>query len=439
MSLRWRLIGSSLLTLAVGLGALLVFGNALLAVRESAENTALLRARAEAQLSTLSVTADGIEIQPSNDAGLDRQSWVFEGGRALERPAEVPVEVDRAAMRLARGGRVAEREIPDDVRLRAVPVLAPGTRTVVGAVVVGLSVASVERLQKEVLVGSAVLALLVLTAGFLATRAAVDGALRPVARMTRDAESWSARDLEGRFDLGTPHDELTALAATLDGLLARIAASRRHEQHFASEVAHELRTPLAAIRGRAELAIDPAAPDDPAQIALRSVLTGADRMGHTITTLIAIARSELDPSTGSVDLVGLIEELDDVRVVLPPAPVAPVAPVEGDPDVVRRALAPLVDNARRHATSLVTVELRAEGAYVAVLVCDDGPGLDPALGDRAFEPGVRGTGPEGAGLGLPLARRLARSCGGDVVARPGPGGCFALRLPVVRGQATVRT
>src|SRR6185312_2617077 len=96
---------------------------------------------------------------------------------------------------------------------------------------------------------------LVLLAGGLATRSALDGALRPVAEMTSRAEDWGAHDLDRRFDLGPPRDELTGLAATLDGLLARIAASRRHEQRFASEVAHELRTPLAVLRGRAELAL----------------------------------------------------------------------------------------------------------------------------------------------------------------------------------------
>jgi signal transduction histidine kinase len=67
-------------------------------------------------------------------------------------------------------------------------------------------------------------------------------------------------------------------------------------------------------------------------------------------------------------------------------------------------------------------------------VRDDGPGLDPGLGERAFDPGVRGPGETspGAGLGLPLARRLARSCGGDVLLGEGPGGSFVLELPAVR-------
>jgi signal transduction histidine kinase len=65
-------------------------------------------------------------------------------------------------------------------------------------------------------------------------------------------------------------------------------------------------------------------------------------------------------------------------------------------------------------------------------VRDDGPGVDPLLGERIFEPGVRGADDDnGAGLGLPLARRLARSCGGDVRLGSGPGGDFILELPAL--------
>jgi signal transduction histidine kinase len=107
---------------------------------------------------------------------------------------------------------------------------------------------------------------------------------------------------------------------------------------------------------------------------------------------------------------------------------------EGEDEILRRALAPLVENARRFARTRVTLELSAGGDRVRVAVRDDGPGLAPELGERAFDPGVRGNGADGggAGLGLPLARRLARSCGGDVVTGDGPGGCFVLELPAVR-------
>jgi signal transduction histidine kinase len=139
-----------------------------------------------------------------------------------------------------------------------------------------------------------------------------------------------------------------------------------------------------------------------------------------------MARQELDAMTGSVDLVELAHEFDDVEVHTEPD--LPLA--EGDADVVRRALAPLIDNARRHANSEVTVELSTAGDRVRAAVRDDGPGLDPELAERVFEPGFQtGEGTGSAGLGLPLARRLARSCGGDVAAGPGPGGCFVLELP----------
>ena len=109
---------------------------------------------------------------------------------------------------------------------------------------------------------------------------------------------------------------------------------------------------------------------------------------------------------------------------------------EGDPEIVRRALAPLLDNARRHARSSVTLTLDSTlgspGSSSATTVRE----LDPDLGEAAFEPGRRGVGqPDGgAGLGLPLARRLARACGGDVSIGAGPGGCFVLELPAVEDE-----
>ena len=353
---------------------------------------------------------------------------MLEGDRVVERPAGVSPALDRAAVALARSGAGGERDGPEDVRLLARPIGDADAR--VGTVVVALSVAPLESLQGEVLLGSLVVAALVLFAGWLAIRGAVRGALHPVATMTASAQDWGAHDLDRRFDLGPPKDELTGLAATLDGLLGRIAASRRHEQRFASEVAQELRTPIAGLRGRAELALGDDGPNAAAdrEAALRAVLAQTERLETTIQALLAIARQELDPSRGTVDVAALAAELDDVEVSAPPN----LPGAEGEPEIVRRALAPLVDNARRHARSRVWVELSAGHGRVLAAVRDDGPGLDPELGDRVFEPGVRAAdGSGGVGLGLPLARRLARSCGGDVVAGAGPGGCFVLELPAV--------
>jgi signal transduction histidine kinase len=392
------------------------------------EASALLRARADAQLAALSVRPGAVSVrETANDEVLDRQSWVLDGARVVERPSGVSPALDRTAVVLGRRGVVGERLGPGNVRLHARPVYAQGSRMPSGAVVVSLPMAPLKRLQEEILLASLVVAVLMLFAGGLAVRSAVDGALRRVAHMTASAEDWGAHDLDRRFGLGPPRDELTGLAATLDGLLARIAASRRHEQRFASEVAHELRTPIAGLRGRAELALR-ASPVEHEE-ALRAVVAGAERLDGTIDTLLAIARQELDPASGVVDLGKLAREYDDVRVSAP----SDLPNAEGAPEVVRRALSALVDNARRHARQHVWLHLSTAGDRVRLAVRDDGPGLDPALGERAFEPGVRGESDAGgAGLGLPLSRRLARSCGGEVAARAGAGGCFVLELPAVR-------
>jgi len=433
MSFSARLLLTSLVTLAVGLGALVVAGNVLLDRRVHTEVSNLLRANAEAQLATLTVTRSGVAVRASpNDEVLDRHAWVLDGARVVERADNVSRELDAAAIALGRARDLGDHDGPSDIRFRVVPIVEPGRAAPAGAVVVALSTAPLESLQKQVLGGSLVIAALVLLAGALALRTAINRALEPVVRMTARAEDWGAHDLDRRFELGPPRDELTGLATTLDGLLDRIAASRRHEQRFASEMAHELRTPIAGLRGRAELALGSPAPDEKDD-ALRAVVAQSARLTETVDTLLAVARGELDPAGGAVDLAALAREVEQVEVVALGAGPLPLA--EGEPDVLRRALAPLVANARRHARARVTLELSASGGRVRVTVRDDGPGLDPELGERAFDPGVRGSGERdgtGAGLGLPLARRLARSCGGDVVRGDGPGGSFVLELPAVR-------
>jgi signal transduction histidine kinase len=431
VSLRTQLLLASLTTLTIGLAALLVVGNVLLRAGVRAQATSVLRARADAQVAALRVTARRIEVRDTpTDGVLDRSAWVVDRTRVIERPSGVAPALERTAVALARARRSAEIDGPDDVRLRAAPVRGGHGGAAIGAVVIGYSMAPLERVQHEVLLGSLVLAALILLTGFLATRGALEGALRRVALMTADAEDWGAHDLDRRFDLGPPRDEITGLAATLDGLLARIAASRRHEQRFASEAAHELRTPLAGLRGRAELALNARGPDADGERtqALQAIVEDATRLNRVVDTLLAVARRDLDPTSGSVDLEALAHEIDGAELTVD----GRVPAAEGEPEIVRRALAPLVDNARRYARGRVWLELSCGHGRVRLAVRDDGPGLDPALDERAFEPGVQADRSGGAGLGLPLARRLARSCGGDVIAGPGPGGCFVLELPAVR-------
>ena len=106
-----------------------------------------------------------------------------------------------------------------------------------------------------------------------------------------------------------------------------------------------------------------------------------------------------------------------------------------DGDLAERILQPVLENACRYGATSVRVEIGRENSSVVYAVEDDGPGLTPDEPDRVFEPGVRGSAPragdgQGAGLGLSLSRRLARSVDGDVVADAAAGGGrFLVRLP----------
>ena len=126
----------------------------------------------------------------------------------------------------------------------------------------------------------------------IGARFVVGRALKPVAEMTAEAALWSETDLDHRFNVGQAHDELTALAATFDGMLDRLAESLRHEQRFTAEVSHELRTPLAAIAAEAELALRRERADDDYRAALAGIAARARELQRIIETLLATARAE---------------------------------------------------------------------------------------------------------------------------------------------------
>jgi two-component system OmpR family sensor kinase len=428
VSLRTRVTLSTLAVLGVGLAVLSVALNLLLTDRLSADASSVLANRADAQIATLDATRGVLHVREApNDAALDEHAWIFDArGRAIERsPAQG--ELARAVESLARVTRTTERAATEQVRLLARPV------DHAGVVVVGVSLDPYRHIERLAAIGTLVLDLFVLLAGALVARRAVGEALRPVADMTARAADWSEHDLHRRFALGPPIDELTSLATTLDGLLGRLDAALRHEQRFSAEMAHELRTPLAGVRGEVELALRARSTADEQRAALDAVLAGTDRMGVVIDTLLATARS--DNSRGTSDAVAAASSVE--RLVRPAAEahgrrVVVHAPASGlivgaSEDVVAGALHPLLENAVRHAAERVDVWLGQQDGHVVIAVMDDGPGIPSGQLERIFEPGVSVGG--GAGLGLPLARRLARSAGGDVVAVGQAGGRVDLRLP----------
>ncbi len=430
---RDRVTLASIAVLAVGLAVLSVATNLLLSDRLNADASALLRERTNAQLATLETRGAHLRARRTDDSALDRQSWAYENGRVIERPDAAGARLQRTADSLSLVTRPVERDIGEHTRLRATPVYAAGHRRV-GTVVVGISLDPYEHSERIARIATLALDVLVLLLGALVARRAVGAALRPVGRMARDAAEWSEHDLDRRFDLGPPRDEITALAATLDELIGRVDAAMRHEQRFSSEMAHELRTPLSGLRAEAELALrDPGLPAS-ARESLEAILAASDRMASAIEILLMSARAQgahgsSDPLLAVNDVADALRPAAAARTVKLAIDQPPRAlRVGADRAIVAQALAPLLDNAISHADARVTVSMSQRDGRVAIGITDDGPGLPGEQEEAVFEPGASTRG--GAGLGLPLARRLARSCGGDVVAvGGGRGGRFELQLP----------
>jgi signal transduction histidine kinase len=427
-------VGAVALALAAGVAAFNVF----LGQRLSASATALARAQANAELSLLRLR-DGRLVVPEgpDQTTVASQAWVFDGPRLLEVP-RASEHVQTAARSLA-GGPERSLNVGESVRLYAVPVTINGVRH--GTVVAAVSLDPYEETATAALVGSIGLAVALLAAVTVISRWMLGRALLPVSRMTESAARWSENDLDQRFDLGEPYDELTRLASTLDGLLARIAASLRHEQRFTAELSHELRTPLARVKGETELTLRRDRTPEDYRVALEAIDANIDEMTRTVETLVAAARhdaglthatSDLRVAVGAaVDAAGTADSGKAVRLALPDEPV----PVAAEPELLARIVQPLVENACRYGRSTVDVEIVRNGAEAWVYVIDDGPGVTGAEQEQIFEPGAQGaaagTAGHGAGLGLSLARRLARSAGGDVTVVPRTGeGRFAVRLPL---------
>lgn len=437
LGIRRRLLFAVTGIVAAALVATIAAFNVLLTRQLSADASRLAHSRAAAALALLRPAGGRLVVREAPDAAApDAQVWVFSRGKTLEAPSAGEL-VGRAAQELAGRAPGSTDVSAADTRLYAAPVVVGGSR--LGTVVAAVSLAPYEQTRRTALVASLALGVVLLLAAALGARWLLASALLPVARMTRQASEWSERELDERFALGEPHDELTELAATLDALLDRLAAGLRRERRFSAELSHELRTPLARIIAESELALLRERPPGQYRDALELVHGNARRLAQTVDALVAAARHEAGAPRGTADAFAVASEAVDACSALaaerglrleaePPA--RPIR-LGVEADLAERILQPVVENACRYGRSAVQLSVARSDGAVAYSVADDGPGVNEDERDRIFEAGVRGRvaesgGGGGAGLGLALARRLARSVSGDVTVEDGS---FRIVLP----------
>jgi signal transduction histidine kinase len=251
----------------------------------------------------------------------------------------------------------------------------------------------------------------------------------------------STSDLAERVPVPTSRDEISALAVTMNEMLARLEAGHQAQQRFLSDASHELRSPLATIISGLEVAeAHPELLD--AELAVDTLLPEAHRMRVLIEDLLLLARADEQSLVMRKEEVALDElaEVEAARVrreagCTVHADISPTR-ITGDPAGMSRMIRNLVNNAVRHANSLIVIEVSSPDRTAILSISDDGPGIAPAERTRVFARFVRldsdrSRSSGGAGLGLAIVAEVVAAHGGTVSIddRPGGGTKVIVTLP----------
>ena len=383
---------------------------------------------AELEVRFAALAADAANPDAATDQHPVVGQVVAADGGVLSPPDAAPLLTNQELAAASSREILIDREVPAlgrRARILARP-LDPTNGTV------GLAAASTQPLERA----RTRLLLIVLVAGPVLTGAVTatawvlaGAALRPVRRMTDRARTISLSARGERLPQPTGRDEIAQLGTTLNDILDRIETTVAHERAFVDDASHELRSPIAVLRGELELAL--ADTDDPATMerSLRSAIEEADRLAALSEHLLILARADagqMQPGAATVDL------LEAARAAVARAPGRAGArvcvegtsrPVTADPQWVDQMLANLLSNACRHAHGQVRVDVGARDGHPRIGVADDGPGFPPDLLPVAFDRFTRGDtsrGRGGTGLGLAIVASLAGALGATVQATNGP-------------------
>jgi signal transduction histidine kinase len=270
----------------------------------------------------------------------------------------------------------------------------------------------------------------------------VGRALRPVEAIRVEVAELTERRLDRRVPDPHTDDEIGRLARTMNAMLDRLEEASRRQRAFVADASHDLQSPLAAIRAEVETQLADEAPCGPAP-AVR-ILAETRQMEALVQNLLYLARIDGGVVAGHspVDLDDVVLEevsrLQDSTPVRLGTEAVSGAPVLGNRADLGRAVRNLLENAVRHARSVVDLRLSAVDGVVRLDIADDGPGVAPTDRERIFDrfykaDAARERGVAGSGLGLPIARAIAEAHGGVLELADGDGGArFVLRLPLLR-------
>jgi signal transduction histidine kinase len=259
-------------------------------------------------------------------------------------------------------------------------------------------------------------------------------ALRPLRAITSSTRQISEDDLHRRLAMPGPRDELTDVADTIDGLLARLEAAFQAQRNFVANAGHELRTPLTASRTMLEVALaDPAASATALRSACQDVLAEQRHQERLIDALLTLARSQrgldrpkpLDLGEITTDILRTREPDAASAEVTVTASIA-TAPVLGDDSLLRQLAGNLIDNAVRHNLphGTLSIHVTSNGDHSTIKIANTGPVIPPGEIERLLLPFQRLTSrrpadDDGLGLGLPIVAAVISAHHGKLIVSPG--------------------
>ncbi len=263
--------------------------------------------------------------------------------------------------------------------------------------------------------------------------------LRPLHRITAAARAASERNLSARVGLRGPHDELHELAQTFDEMLDRLETAFDSQRRFIANASHELRTPLAVMRASVDVVLDnPRSTPTDLRAMAADIRAAVDHAEHLIGALLILARNERGLIVNdTVDLETVVEDvldtanLSDRRIHSTLEP----AVVSGDPVLLERLVANLLDNATRYNTTDGDIWIRTSTVTGNSLltVANTGPFISAEDAERIFQPFQRlndRSAHEGFGLGLTIVASIAAVHSGTTIAHPREGGGLSISVTI---------
>lgn len=304
---------------------------------------------------------------------------------------------------------------------------------------------------RQLLIGSAIALAIMAIVSMVLGWLMAGRVLRPLGTMTAAVRRISADDLNRRLAAPGPDDELKELADTFDELLGRLEAAFVAQRQFVANASHELRTPLTLHQAIVEVTLaDPDSTVDSMRATLRRLLAAGAHQERIIEALLTLARSQqglhrrqdVDLAILTANAVDHRRETAATQGIRLESTLRP-APMSGDPELVERLVANVLDNALRHnlAPGWVTVSTGAEAGRTVLQVANSGPVIRTDQVATLFQPfrrldGSRKADGDGLGLGLSIVAAIVGAHHGTVSAVPLPAGGLHVTVEF-RGQALV--